>query len=54
MPKEKIRLSNDDLKVLPRCAVPFNDSGGVITNKEILRSICNELLEYRLKAGIEK
>lgn len=51
MAKEKIVLTNHELKILPQCAVPWNGSGAVITNKEILKSICNELLEYRKKDG---
>lgn len=51
MAKQKIVLTNKELKVLPKCAVPWNGSGAVIVNKEVLKSICSELLEYRQKDG---
>ena len=42
-----MKLTDEQLKNLPKNCPPFNSGGAVIINDEILKSIVNELLEYR-------
>jgi hypothetical protein len=42
-----MKLTDEELKKLPRSCVPFNSGGAVIVNKKILASICKELIELR-------
>jgi hypothetical protein len=42
-----MKLTDEELKKLPKSCVPFNNVGAVIVNKQILSSICKELLELR-------
>jgi hypothetical protein len=42
-----VKLTNDELKKLPRNCFPFNAGGAVVINKKILTDICKELLKLR-------
>ena len=44
-----MNLTNKQLKSLPNNCMPFNSAGAVIINKEILKSITEELLRLREK-----
>jgi hypothetical protein len=46
-----MKLTDEKLKKLPKSCVPFNSGGAVIVNKQILSSICKELLELRGERG---
>lgn len=41
------KITDEELKKLPRACVPFNAGGAVIIDKQTLSSICKELLELR-------
>jgi hypothetical protein len=43
-----IKLTDEELVELPKSCAPFNHKGAVIVNKEILNSVCKELLEFRM------
>lgn len=43
-----MEISNDDLQNIPKYAMDFNGKGGAIVNRDMLKSICNELLSYRM------
>lgn len=49
-----MNLTNKQLKSLPNNCMPFNSAGAVIINKEILKSITEELLRLREKELTEK
>jgi hypothetical protein len=42
-----MKLTDEELKKLPKSCVPFNNKGAVIINNKVLSSICKELLELR-------
>ena len=42
-----MKLTDSELKNLPKHCPPFNAVGGVIINKDILKSLIDELLEHR-------
>ncbi|GIN67090.1 hypothetical protein J41TS2_25110 [Bacillus sonorensis] len=44
-----MKLTDEELKKLPKNCSNWNGRDGLIINKDILKSICNELLEYRKK-----
>ena len=44
-----MKLTDEELKSLPKNCFDWNGKGGLVINKEILKSICSELLEYRKK-----
>lgn len=45
-----MKLTNEELKNLPKNCFDFNGRGGAVINKDIIKSICEELLTYREKA----
>lgn len=49
-----MKLTDEQLKTLPGNCMPFNSAGAVIINKEILRSITEELIRLREKELTEK
>jgi hypothetical protein len=49
-----IKMTDEELMDLPRSCTPFNHKGAVIVNKEILTSVCKELLEFRARDNEEK
>lgn len=44
-----MELTDKQLKSLPNNCMPFNSGGAVIINREILKSITEELLRLRAK-----
>jgi hypothetical protein len=50
----KFRLTDEELMDFPKNCAPFNHKGAVIVNKEILSSLCRELLEFRARDNEEK
>ncbi|MES9681724.1 hypothetical protein ABWK22_02165 [Gottfriedia acidiceleris] len=46
-----MKLTDKELKSLPRSCMPFNNKGAVIINKAILKEMCKELLEHRANKG---
>jgi hypothetical protein len=46
------RLTNEELKNLPKQCFPFNTGDAVIIDKETLRMICDELISKREKEEI--
>lgn len=44
-----MRLSDKELKKLPNDCIPFNSSGAVIINKDLLKDLVDELIKLRNK-----
>ncbi|WP_179885054.1 hypothetical protein [Bacillus cereus] len=42
-----MKLTDEELKKLPRQCLDWNGGGAVIINKATLKEICKELLDYR-------
>lgn len=48
-----MKLSDSELKKLPSNCIPFNSSGAIIINKDLLKDLIDELIELRNKIGEE-
>jgi hypothetical protein len=49
-----MKLSDNELKKLPNSCIPFNSSGAIIVNKDLLKELVEELIQLRNKNGKEE